>query len=91
MLNKLFRSIGLVFGDFLFSCSFLDVTPGVGCALTRSGDSLKTRFNGLLGEVRVLAPDAGENFARLADRNDSFTLGGNGLANGDGVCVGVPK
>jgi hypothetical protein len=52
-------------------------------------DSLvETRFNGLLGEVRVLP---GEFFARLADRSDSFTLGGNGFANGDGAWVGVAK
>jgi len=80
-----------MYSHLLFSWSFLDATPGVGCEFARSYDSLKTRFNGLLGEVRVFVAVVGEFFARLADRSDSFTLGGNGFASGDGPCVGVPK
>jgi hypothetical protein len=41
--------------------------------------------------VRSFDDDAVAFFARVDDLNESFTLGGNGFASGDGVCVGVPK
>jgi hypothetical protein len=75
---------------FLFSCSLTESPAGAGEGFPLSEDSLRTRFTGLLGELRVLIDGrAPATFEPFADRNDSFTLGGNGLARGDGVCVGV--
>lgn len=52
---------------------------------------VRARLSGLFGDERVF--DVGRGvavFDRLADLSDNFTLeGGNGLANGDGVCVGA--
>lgn len=46
---------------------------------------------GLRGEVRVLdVARGGAVFDLVAERRESLTLGGKGLASGDGVCVGVP-
>lgn len=51
---------------------------------------------GLLGDVRIgevrerETARGGAVLERVAERSDSLTLGGNGLARGDGVCTVVP-
>lgn len=57
--------------------------------LPESDVSLRARFIGLFGEVR-LKLDRGEViFGLVAERNESLTLGGKGLARGEGVWFGV--
>ena len=53
-----------------------------------SRDSLRTRLSGLLGEVRFGCVDG---ILCFADLSESLTLGANGVANGDLVCVLVPR
>lgn len=58
--------------------------------LPQSDAWLKARLIGLLGDVRVLDEARGVALLDLvADLRESFTLGGNGLARGEGVCEGV--
>ena len=53
-----------------------------------SRDSLRTRLSGLLGEVRFGCVDGVLCFP---DLSESLTLGANGVANGDFVCVFGPR
>ena len=87
-LSKLFRSAGLLLR--LFSCPPPDPVEDGGSALPPSDAWLRTRFIGLLGEVRVREQGrAGVVFERVEDRSASFALGGKGTARGDGVCGGL--
>jgi hypothetical protein len=88
LLSKLFRSTGLVLA--LFSCPLADPADELGGAFPASDAWLKTRFMGLRGEVRVRDEGrGGAVFARPEERKANFALGGNGTANGDGVCGGL--
>jgi hypothetical protein len=88
--SKLANSVGLMLPLILFSCPIPNSCELAGVEFPLSEATLNTRLIGLLGEVRDLeAALGGAVLERLVDRRESFTLGGNGLANGDGVCVGV--
>ena len=88
LLSKLLRSTGLVL--VLFSCPLVDAADELGVAFPASDVWLKTRFTGLLGDVRVREEGrGGAVLARPEERSANFALGGNGTANGDGVCGGL--
>jgi hypothetical protein len=84
LLSKLLRSTGLVL--VLFSCPPADSADELGGAFPASDAWLKTRFIGLLGDVRVRDEGrGGAVLARPEERRANFALGGKGTANGDGV------
>jgi len=89
--SKLLRSVGLILPPRVFSCPQTSSCDEDGVELPQSEAWLNARLIGLLGDVRVRDEARGAAVLdRLADRSESFTLGGNGLAKGEGVCDGVP-
>lgn len=81
--------IGLVAPSALFSCPEISITEGAGAAgreLPLSGAVMRALFKGLFGDTRARVSGLdGDVFAALADRNESLTLGRNGVKADDGA------
>jgi hypothetical protein len=73
----------------LFSCPEISIAESAGAAgreLPLSGAVMRALFNGLFGDTRARVSGLdGDVFAALADRNESLTLGRNGVKADDGA------
>lgn len=87
LFSKLFLSVGLRPPPLPFSWPEPESEDDLGAELPLSDAWLNARLRGLLGDVRVAEGALGGTVFVRADRKDSFTLGGNGLANCVGVCA----
>lgn len=81
--------IGLDAPSALFSCPEISIAESAGAAgreLPLSGAVMRALFNGLFGDTRARVSGLdGDVFAALAERNESLTLGRNGVKADDGA------